>query len=106
MSMDKDKLLKIVKSFRYGMIGRKGGRLQCYKVCAPLQGYLSMIGIETKLIEGDACYYRYWIGHYWLEMEDGKIIDPTAEQFATEKRLMPRVYIGVKPRWYRKVASL
>ena len=101
--MNKKELLKMVKGFRYGLLGRKSGRKQCFVVSMPLQGFLTAIGIKTKLIEGEVCYYRHWIGHFWLEMEDGKIIDPTAEQFSTPKRKMPRVYIGAKPKWYRYV---
>lgn len=94
-------LLSYVRTYRYGMLGRKRGSKYCYMVCYPLQSLLSLEGVETELIEGEVCYYRYWIGHFWLRMTDGKIIDPTAEQFATETRKMPRVYIGPKPRWYR-----
>lgn len=104
LKLKKTELLKMVRGFRYGLIGRKNGRKYCYIVCFPLQGFLSIMDIKTEIIEGEVCYYRYWIGHYWLQMESGKIIDPTADQFSTLKRFMPKVYIGTKPKWYRNKA--
>ena len=100
-SITDKKLIKIVKQFRRGMLGRKCGSKYCYMVCWPLQAYLGLLDFHTDLVEGDVCYYRYWIGHFWLRMDDGRIIDPTADQFSTDRRPMPEIYIGKKPRWYR-----
>ena len=99
--MTDKELLRFVTSFRFGMLGHKKGSKYCYMVCLPLVSLLKYEGVDVELIEGDVCYYRYWIGHYWLRLKDGRIIDPTAEQFETDKRPMPRVYLGKKPRWYR-----
>lgn len=99
--MNQKQLMLYVKQFRYGMLGRKKGSKYCYMVCWPLSGSLNFLGVKNDLIEGEVYYYGYWIGHFWVRLANGKIIDPTAGQFSTGKRPMPTVYIGKKPRWYR-----
>lgn len=40
-------------------------------------------------------------GHYWLDMLDGNILDPTASQFKRPNgKRMPQIYHGPKPEWY------
>ena len=92
------RLLTIVRGFRRGILAGRKSRDMCFAVCAPLQAYLSCcIGIETELIEGD--FER--CNHIWLQLPDGRIIDPTADQFKTpEGKRMPKVYIGPLPEWY------
>ena len=101
--MNESEIRRYAASFRRGLLGRSSGRKECYKVCAPLQSLLSIDGVETFLIEGEVCYHRFWIGHYWLRFKNGRILDPTAEQFRTKYRKMPQVYIGIKPIWYREL---
>jgi len=70
----------------------------CYMVCAPLQSFLEQEGKRTELIEGEV-YGRY---HFWLRLPDGRIIDPTADQFfSSEGAIMPKIYIGKQPLWYK-----
>jgi hypothetical protein len=98
--MTDKQLLKIVTSFRKGLLGKRGPDLMCLAVSAPLQGLLSGCGIETELIcgsiDGILC------NHYWLELPNGRIIDATGSQFnySNPDRIMPEVYIGEKPDWY------
>src|SRR5688572_7000189 len=100
-------LRKLAWEFRKSMIGRKSGRLRCLTISRPLRDHLHKHKIKCTLIRGAVCYYRCWIGHFWLELEDGRILDVTAEQFATKAwkgqkpRPMPKVFIGRKPRWYK-----
>ena len=70
--------------------------MMCFAVCAPLQSYLGKLGLSTELIKGEVNGNE----HYWLQFPDGRIIDPTADQFFTE-RMMPKVYIGDRPPWYQ-----
>lgn len=61
----------------------------CFAVCAPLAGLLRLHGIEARVVEGfpsDGDFYN----HVWLELPDGRVLDPTADQFAD----MPPVYLG------------
>lgn len=77
--------------FRSGILDGRPSRMMCFAVCAPLQAYLSMCGVETALVEAhfEEC------NHVWLQLPDGRILDPTADQFG-----FPRVYIGPVPRQY------
>lgn len=102
--MKRDPLRRIVTEFRKGILGRRSSVSMCFAVCAPLQGYLSMLGYETQMIEGAMKYRDVGVNceHYWLLLHDGRIIDPTADQFnAPGGSAMPKVYIGEKPKWYR-----
>lgn len=98
----KDKqLLKIVREFRKGIIGKSESTFMCFAVCAPLAGFLGMYGIEAKTREGIVRLrdgqgrYAGECNHYWIELEDGRVIDPTADQFNRRLSLaMPAVYLG------------
>ena len=66
-------------------------------ICAPLQGFLSICGIETDVVEVDFPTTN----HCWLARPDGTIIDPTASQFSTREQPLPKVYIGPVPTQYQ-----
>ena len=94
-------LIPIVKEFRAGLLGRRSPVHMCLAVCMPLQGFLSAIGVEAAITEGhllDSDGHKFQ--HFWLTLPDGRIIDPTADQFSLESRPMPSVYVGKLPEWY------
>jgi hypothetical protein len=94
-------LKKIVADFRKGILDGRDSKYMCFAVCAPLQGYLSMIGYKSRLVQGEIKpSVDILTNHYWLELPDGRIVDPTADQFSTPERPMPQVYIGKLPEWY------
>ena len=94
-------LFTIALGFRRGLLGKGTSDDMCFIVCPPLQGYLSFLGYETELVEG---YINDTNHHFWLRLPDGRIIDPTADQFMTPAREpMPKVYIGPLPQWYRQI---
>lgn len=70
-------------------------------VCWPLDGYLSMRGISCRLSQGEIHTDSIIYDHCWITLSDGRIIDPTADQFndilGTK---MPQVYLGAKPDYY------
>lgn len=80
----------IAIEFRKGMLGRKSSKGQCAKVSWALQGYLSFLGLKTKVCQGDVGAWN----HLWLELPNGTVIDATADQFNNSKRKHPPVYIG------------
>lgn len=92
------KLKQIVKGFRDGVLEGRESAFMCMAVCAPLQGYLSLCGYETSLVHGTVDLSDYDMDHVWLGLEDGSIIDPTADQF--KELELPPVYIGVLPAAY------
>lgn len=57
----------------------------CAVVCYPLQGYLGFLGVGTELVEVMLQYSN----HFFLRMPDGRVLDPTADQFEG-----PKVYLG------------
>ena len=107
-SMTDKKLLRIVTSFRHGILGRKESDFMCLAVCAPLQTFLLVAhDLRTEIVSG-------WVNvrtrqdrffeaeHFWLELPDGRIIDPTHDQFGYE----PKIYIGPLKDNYRIVDQL
>ena len=91
-------LRNTVLVFRKGLLNGRDSDNCCFMVCAPLQGYLSFLGVQTKLVEGR------FLGthHFWLEKLDGTVIDPTIDQFQKEGSpiKLPKVYIGPRKDWY------
>jgi hypothetical protein len=82
------KLAGICKAFRDGLLNNGPSCLMCAVVCRPLAGYLSSIGIDCEevLIEFE------WGNHMFLRLRDGRVLDPTADQFGDMK--LPPIYIG------------
>jgi hypothetical protein len=104
--MSDKELIRITTQFTRGLLGRKKVKSMCFVATAPLQGFLSACGVETKLLEVEIEIetkdeIHIW-NHFCLELEDGRILDPTANQFKTpEGEEMPNVYLGKKPKWYK-----
>jgi len=95
----KANLRQIVTEFRNGLLEGKKPAGMCYAVCAPLSTVLSLAGYLNNVVTG--YLYNSWNEHYWIELEDETIIDPTASQFKKpDGENMPDVYIGEKPIWY------
>ena len=76
------------------MLGKKQPHLMCFAVSWPLQAYLKSVGIDTELIEGSCGDAE----HYWLRLQDGRILDATADQF---NNAGPKVYLGEQPDYYK-----
>jgi len=103
--MTDKQLLKIVKAFRKGILGKENNpSAKCAMVSLPLQGYLSFAyGIECKVVYGEIndISIGEWV-HTWLELPDGRILDATASQFQTpDGEPMPEIFLGAKPEWYK-----
>lgn len=97
-------LRKIVSGFRAGILGVRSSVAMCCAVCLPLQGYLAIAGYETEFIDGEVCFDDGTVcGHVWLRLPDGRILDPTADQF--EELGLPPVYIGALPPAYSETKS-
>lgn len=99
---DDTKLLTTVKGFRKGVLGKKKPTSMCYAVCAPLHCFLKFGGIQCEMKE--VCVVQgpdVW-SHWYLELADGRILDPTASQFKTPSgEQMPEIYLGDRPSWYQ-----
>lgn len=91
-------LQRIVSEFRRGILGKRESAMMCAAVCYPLQGYLSMLGHETEVVEADFGETN----HLWLKLPCGCIIDPTGDQFSGPILKLPKVYIGPIPEIYKR----
>lgn len=106
--MTDKELLKLVAAFRRGLLGRRSGRMMCAVVVWPLEGFLIFHGIECKAMETMEIKFDGHIGefnHVWLQLSDGRVLDPTADQFNDLGfGPMPKVYLG-KPLKIHRMAK-
>lgn len=86
-----EELQQYAFDFREGMLEGKSSQYMCRAVCAPLQSLLEVMEIPCRLTE----LLFHHVNHYVIELPDGNIIDPTADQFGLEK-----VYVGSMPDKY------
>lgn len=86
--MTDKQLLKFATAFRKGMLGKRPSRLMCAMVSMPLSGLLSAHGVQTEVVRGE-------LGHVYLRLADGRVLDPTADQFNDDGGpQLPPVYLG------------
>lgn len=63
----------------------------CFAVCGPLHGLLALYGVEATIEDGE---FGDW-NHFWLRLPDGRVLDPTADQFNDQlEHPLPPVYLG------------
>lgn len=63
----------------------------CAAISAPLSAALAMMGVPTTIQETVVGDYN----HVFLQLGDGRVLDPTADQFnGTERSDLPAVYLG------------
>lgn len=89
--MSDEELLSIAEEFREGILDGDTSALMCAAVSWPLQGYLSALyHVEAECIETDVSLPDGGtINHVWLRLPDGRVLDPTADQFG-----FAAVYLG------------
>jgi hypothetical protein len=97
--MTDTELIEIATEFREGILDGGPSDLECFKVVAPLAGLLEFYGLYAKVMESDVTIKRGKPGqkcnHFWIKLEDGRVLDPTADQFnKVHKKNMPPVYLG------------
>ena len=94
--MTDTQLIRLCSSFKRGLLKKREGDMMCAVVCYPLQGYLSMLGVDCGLEEVNLQYSN----HVFLRLPDGRVLDPTADQFGG-----PKVYIGAELEYHREQAA-
>lgn len=110
--MSDEELHRIAVDFRDGILGNGLSASMCFAVSAPLQCFLSMAyGYETEMAEAviivDTDDGALGCRHWFLRLTDGRILDPTADQFKTPLDTdMPPVYLGTLPTWYGSVEDV
>lgn len=91
--MTDDEIIEVATEFREGILGGDSSAWMCAAVSWPLQSYLSVFhGIKSEAVESDLGD----LNHVWLRLEDGRALDPTADQFNALFPAMnlPPVYLG------------
>lgn len=88
-------IIKAVKGFVKGLLDGKSTVDMCYMVCSPLSAFLNGCGVENTLTEGEVNGYH----HFWITLSDGRVIDPTADQFG-----LLNIYLK-KPTYYKQYTS-
>ena len=76
-----------------------GNRSQgyCTAICIPLATYLTKRGMEAQEVNGGVGDWQ----HMWIALGDGRILDPTADQFNRAGTVrMPAIYLGPRPAHY------
>ena len=93
--MNDAQLIEFAAEFRRGIIGRRYSDMMCFAICAPLITLLEMRGTPGALVQSTARFGEDEYNHFWIELRDGRALDPTADQFSAHigKRL-PKVYLG------------
>ena len=84
--MTDKQLIRLVRSFRKGILGGRSSALMCAAVCWPLASLLELNGVRCEAVETELEH----INHVWIKLADGRALDPTADQFGT----LPDVYLG------------
>lgn len=89
--VDDEFLRDFCLEFRKGIIGRRKSKGMCAVVTWALQGYLSFaLNLKTEVHESEVGNWN----HVYLVMEDGRVLDATADQFNDGDQIFPYVYLG------------
>lgn len=84
-------IIEIAQEFREGILDGRGSQFMCAAVSWPLCGLLNFYGVECRTVEGDLGE----MNHVWIELQDGRVLDATADQFNELFSLShPPVYLG------------
>jgi hypothetical protein len=91
-------LLKLASLVRKKALRGAESAGHCESVSRQLLPRLADNGLTANVVYGNANGQ----GHVWVELEDGTVIDPTADQFNQPNgEPMPKVYVGPRPEWYK-----
>jgi hypothetical protein len=87
-----DEILQCVADFREGFLGDNTSDLMCAALCWPLVGFLRFAGIDAEADTREIPDEGYPGNHVWIRLADGRVLDPTADQFPDLG--LPAVYLG------------
>jgi hypothetical protein len=90
-------LLRIARAAREHITLGAPANKWCVAVCVPLALYLTRRGFPAMDVHGGVGEWQ----HTWIALGDGRILDPTADQFnRTTATRMPPIYLGPVPAHY------
>lgn len=89
--MNDKQLIRFATQFRKGILGGNSSEWMCAAVSWPLSTLLAAHGVPNRIVEGDLGECN----HVWLALEDGRVLDATADQFNwCNPNPLPPVYLG------------
>jgi hypothetical protein len=104
---DKD-IVRFIVEFREGLVDGKPPDDACYTIYYAIQCMLSVMGVNTGMLEVTVPPHLTKNGqeaqHFVLQLSDGRILDPTADQFP--RTGFPAVYLGPLPSAYKRYTPL
>ena len=75
----------------------ESSRLSCAMVCWPLGPLLNLHGVSCEVVESDLGEGN----HIWIRLEDGRVLDPTIDQFNyLFAESWPEVYLGPPTKYH------
>lgn len=99
-------ILRAAEGFREGILNGRLSKGFCLAICLPLWAWLKSLGGQkrARLVELHFYYLdRYGndetTNHFLIELEDGRVLDPTADQFERSPKF-PKIYLGPMPDEY------
>jgi hypothetical protein len=93
--MTDEEIVAFATDFREGILDGDDPHGRCFMVCAPMVTLLNMYGVKCEMVEGPVTVSTDFDNHVWLELDDGRVLDPTADQFnGSQRRALPPVYLG------------
>lgn len=95
--MTEKQIAKIAREFTECLLDGRPTTDMCYMVCSPLVSFLNYLGVECTLTEGEL---QDTYHHFWITLSDGRIIDPTADQFG-----LLNIWCRKQPTYYRQYTA-
>jgi hypothetical protein len=84
-------LVAFAAQFRDGLLDGQSSYLMCAAVSLPLAALLRLHGVDCATEEGE----NGAGGHTWIRLGDGRILDPTADQYNYPFfKQYPKIYLG------------
>jgi hypothetical protein len=91
MCVTDKELIDYASEFRRAIIGDAPGAWWCAGISAPLHAVLTALGVAADIVKSDLGH----CAHVFIRFPDGRVLDPTAEQFNWCSRVqLPAVYLG------------
>lgn len=88
-------LIEFAADFRDGVLDGGPSDMMCAVVCWPLAALLRSVGVDCETVESRDVETEYGsCNHVWIKLADGRVLDPTADQFSTADRPLPPIYLG------------
>lgn len=75
--LSREEVKEICEVFTTTVLKKTDRQGMCFTLSYTLGLHLEILNVEAKIVLGT---YKEQ-GHYWLELEDGTIVDPTIQQF-------------------------